>query len=166
MTPLEHYERLQLRRDYLQALFWSKVDVVEASACWEWQASESGPMGYGKFFLDRETPIGAHRVSWMLAHGPVPEGLHVCHYCDNPPCVNPAHLFVGTAAENFDDMVSKGRFVFGARKLTPEGAEAIRSGAMKDAPARALAKRLGVHITTIHRVRRGSTWTGKIRRVS
>jgi hypothetical protein len=84
--------------------FWSYVD--KSQDCWEWK--EARLNGYGAFYLDEET-IMAHRFSWSLANGPIEPGLLVCHKCDNPPCVRPDHLFLGTHKKNMEDMVSKGR---------------------------------------------------------
>lgn len=88
--------------------FWEKVDVCDDDECWEWTAAKAR-MGYGNFALRHGVLIPAHRLSWILAHGMIPEGLWVLHRCDNPPCVNPAHLFVGTRQDNLDDMVAKRR---------------------------------------------------------
>lgn len=73
--------------------------------------------GYGKLKSD-DGLIGAHRASWILANGPIPDGLCVLHRCDNPPCVNPAHLWVGTHADNAADKVAKGRARGGPPLLT------------------------------------------------
>lgn len=89
--------------------FWSKVDRT-GTGCWLWLASLTGA-GYGQFWLNGRRE-GAHRVAWELTYGPIPDGLLVCHDCpdgDNPRCVNPAHLFLGTTKDNADDMVAKGR---------------------------------------------------------
>lgn len=77
--------------------------------CWPWTGGKQGK-GYGQFFLPGGKPIGAHRYSWMLANGQeIPAGMHVLHSCDNPPCVNPAHLRVGWPRDNSRDAIERGR---------------------------------------------------------
>lgn len=85
----------------------------ESEECWPWQG-HCHKRGYGRFHVANrvgEYPLSrfAHRIAWQIYHGPVPYGLKVLHKCDNPPCVNPSHLFTGTGSDNSQDMVSKGR---------------------------------------------------------
>lgn len=92
------------------ARFWSKVDKRGASQdeCWEFR-SRNTIRGYGRMSFGRGRDAYAHRVSWELHNGPIPDGLYVCHRCDNPPCVNPSHLWLGTLSDNTQDMIRKGR---------------------------------------------------------
>jgi hypothetical protein len=90
--------------------FWEKVDRRSKSQCWVWIGAVDA-FGYG-FFLKSKNPVRfhkAHRFSWELHNGPIPEGMHVLHHCDKPPCVNPRHLFLGDQAANNADRDRKGR---------------------------------------------------------
>lgn len=87
--------------------FWLKTRWNPTTGCLEWTAGKSH-FGYGKYHIKR-VGFATHRIAWVLAHGPIPDGLCVCHRCDNPPCLNEDHLFLGTMADNHADMRAKGR---------------------------------------------------------
>ena len=109
--------------------FWEKVNKhgpipanhPDLGLCWLWTA-HTADFGYGRMHIVGG-PARTHRISWELHNGPIPAGMLVLHHCDNPPCVNPAHLFLGTAGDNMRDMVAKGRnWNPGAQKIScPRG---------------------------------------------
>lgn len=141
----------------LHERFWEKVD--KSGDCWLWTAAFFNT-GYGAFRVGKRQ-MKAHRVAWQLENGSEPNGL-VCHKCDNPKCVRPSHLFVGTPADNARDRDAKGR---GARgdmlpqyKLTIAQRESIRLEYRRGSSERgivALAAKYGVGTSTIHRVING-----------
>jgi hypothetical protein len=87
--------------------FNKKYKINETTDCWEWQYATNN-LGYG-FFRDTDKMRTAHRVSYEINKGPIPSGMCVCHLCDNPACVNPDHLWLGTIKDNMHDMIKKGR---------------------------------------------------------
>jgi hypothetical protein len=138
--------------------FWEKV--VKGPECWEWTAGKQYS-GYGRFWLDGKK-VGAHRHSWALENGPIPEGMHVLHRCDNPGCCNPAHLFLGTHADNVADMASKGRQQRGESngkaKLTELEVRVLRRYLATDISVRALARHMGVNESTLHNIKHNRKW--------
>lgn len=135
------------------------------TGCWNWNGSVRKD-GYGQFqciaLLGRKSGISASRASWIIHHGTPPEGIMVCHHCDNRLCVNPDHLFLGTAKANSEDMVSKGRMYGGERhwkaKLTradAEEARALRASGWKIKP---IAEKFGVTTSAIDGVLSEANW--------
>jgi hypothetical protein len=89
--------------------FWDRIDVRDENSCWEWLAGKNRG-GYGAIRPKSKCQMFAHRLMWELANAEeIPPGLHVMHSCDNPSCVNPKHLSLGTRSDNMSDMVRKGR---------------------------------------------------------
>ena len=94
-------------KDELLERFWSKVNILSEDECWEWKAGINST-GRGIFKINGKS-IHAHRMAWILTNGEIPNGMFICHHCDNGKCMNPKHLFVGTPADNVHDMINKGR---------------------------------------------------------
>jgi len=88
--------------------FWARVDIKGENDCWEWTGTKNKKFQHGRVGRKNRLEL-THRVAWELTNGPIPEGLLICHHCDNPPCCNPKHLFLGTKQDNCDDMRRKGR---------------------------------------------------------
>lgn len=140
---------------------------IASSGCHEWTGSMTGSrLEYGQLWADGKQ-WSAHRYAWTVKNGAIPSGMSVLHRCDNPKCVNPEHLFLGTQADNMRDMKSKGRARAPAgerhrdARLTEDAVRRIRFGSE---PVAALAREYGVAGVTIYNARNGVTWrhiTGK-----
>lgn len=145
--------------------FWSQVDKngptpehrPELGSCWSWTGGKIRD-GYGEYRIKKKA-YGTHRLSWMLHYGIIPDGLLVCHSCDNPACVNPAHLWLGTVGDNARDRQAKGRGSLRSgeenpsAKLTDEQVAEIRQlYATGEYSQRALALRFGVSQAAIYQI--------------
>lgn len=167
-----HYARFKKFGDYNytpspqappEIRFWRFVQKVGHGGCWIFTGS-SKTHKYGMFSLTSKTPVLAHRYSYTLHKGKIPRGKVVMHSCDNPRCVNPKHLSVGTYKENTADMYAKGRNIIqapigtdnGKAILTPEKVRFIRRSPDNN---KVVAGQLGVSINCIRGVRIGRTWS-------
>jgi hypothetical protein len=133
--------------------FWDKVATGLPDACWEWQGARIAA-GYGSIGAsDQETGewVGhyAHRIAYELSTGPIPDGMMVCHACDNPPCVNPRHLFLGTAGDNVQDMVSKNRHAAVTRPDRFARGEAVGNAVLTEHDVRAIRLAYGKGVRTL-----------------
>lgn len=141
----------------LSKRFAKQIEKRGPDECWPWKGGRNGE-GYGRIYFDGNTH-NAQRAAWILFRGPIPEGMFVCHSCDNPYCVNPAHLFLGTPTDNMRDRDAKGRQARGERdgnaKLTEDNVRAIRRSCKS---IYALSDLFGVAPTTIACARNGTTW--------
>ena len=142
--------------------FWKKVKKGKPEECWEWMAGRFVD-GNGNFWDGKKNEY-ANRYSWYLHYGDIPKGLLALHRCDNPPCVNPNHLFLGTHKDNIADCIKKGRKVIlrgedhGMSKLTKEKVLEIRRLLGEGKLQKTLAQIFDVTPTTIHEVGRRKTW--------
>lgn len=139
--------------------FWARVD--KSGECWLWTGGKDG-CGYGYIHYGGQQQRTS-RVSFQMAHGPIPPGQCVCHRCDNPACVNPAHLFLGTHAENMRDSVVKRRMHPGERhisaKLTDEQVMEIRRKWAAGATSTEIAAEYGLNRGTVSSLGAGKHWT-------
>jgi HNH endonuclease len=143
--------------------FWAKVARGGPDDCWIWRGSKTSA-GYGNLAsLAGAQPFYAHRLSYEFHSGPIPRGMFVLHRCDNPACVNPNHLFLGTQTDNMRDMSAKGRSGISIRlgeanhraKLTAEQVAEIRNTPGPHSP---IAKRFGITRGYVSNLKRGEKW--------
>lgn len=147
----------------LEVRFFAKV--VKSDGCWLWQASKNNK-GYGQILVEK-TPKHivklAHRVSWEIHNGPIPDGLGVLHACDTPLCVNPQHLFLGTQKQNMVDCAEKGRSNAGSKspmaKLDEETVLRLRADAVNDSDFCALAEKYGISRQMVKNIVLRRNWT-------
>lgn len=149
--------------------------------CKEWTGNTAGN-GYGVFKYIKGKTYYVHRITYSETHGPIPKGMCICHHCDNPPCYNIDHLFMGTQKDNIHDSISKGRFPYppykvgednGMSKLTWEDVQEIREVARQSVRpgfvrfkrganiSAKLARRFGVSEVMIRNVIRNDNWKGQ-----
>lgn len=148
---------------------WNRVDQsAGADGCWPWTGAVTA-FGYGRLGdKSKRKTLVTHRVAWEAINGPIPEGLCVLHRCDNPPCCNPTHLFVGTRSDNAKDMMNKGRGTLSQHKFTGERHGRARLTESKVAEMRALfaagvsvsaiARQFNAARSTVDHVLKNETW--------
>lgn len=148
--------------------FWAKVDKGGPiqpnmeSPCWVWTASRTRH-GYGYFASGRKM-ARAHRISWVMTHGEIADGIHVLHRCDNPSCVRPDHLFLGTNDDNVRDKCLKGRHRCGVgenqgnSKLNTAAVLKIRERLAAGASRKDIASEFGIGQTTVSSIKHRKSW--------
>ena len=154
--------------------FWEKVQRGSPDECWPWLAAK-GPRGYGRFMLNYRSEL-APRVAYALENGEIPEGLYICHSCDNPPCCNPAHLYADTQKKNIQDCRDRGRLAprirgeenrahkltnFDVSEIRNRWAPGLRGGHGRTNPnsTRSLGKEFGVCCAVIRQIVHRKKWT-------
>lgn len=160
----KHYNRMRssgttdLERPSLSDRFHAGITKDSAGGCWVWKKAICSK-GYGAIQIGVGVIGKAHRVSWELFRGQIPDGAFVLHKCDVRPCCNPDHLFIGTHDDNMRDMVSKSRAAGGSRNRNAKLSVGQVNLALSDGrPATVVSQEMGVHPETIRRVRRKESW--------
>ena len=143
MTPKEHLAMLR---------FWEKVDKSAGpNSCWPFMGTRVPKGGYGRVRFG--SLMAAHRLAWILTHGDICSSeIDVCHSCDNPPCCNPAHLWIGTATDNMKDMRMKGR---GTPRLTEQQVREIR---IDERPKLTIASNYGISRSLVSLIKNRKAW--------
>jgi len=140
----------------LEQAFWEQVE--SADGCWEWRGARQ-PNGYGRLCIGGKKLL-AHRLSYELNIGPVPDGLLVLHTCDNKPCVRPDHLYAGTRQDNARDVFERASFNHPTDKLSFELADELRRVAREEGSSQdALARQFGVSRSQVGKVLQGIHWS-------
>lgn len=162
-----HAQTVAEGRQDAEDRFWSQVTKSYAR-CWIWTGDRLGH--YGRFYVGNRRAVSAHRYAYELARGPIPRGMYVCHHCDNPVCVRPDHLFLGTPKDNAVDMFRKGRArpnklppqppgeEHAMAKLTEDQVRQIRADYKGGESQRSIGKRYGVTRSTIQLIVTGKRW--------
>ena len=138
--------------------------LVIGDGCWEWPG-KIDPHGYGRLSIGT-MPLLAHRVSWAVFHGSLPARIHVLHHCDNPPCVRPDHLFLGTHRDNMADAVRKGRLRHPGKSGSTNPLAKLNDSIVAEArrrhrdgvPIKRMAAEYGVSSSTLGKAVRGRKW--------
>ena len=157
-TPHPRRRILPLREELLAHI------AVTKDGCWEWTGIKNNH-GYGRLTYTPNRYL-THRLYWQLFIGEIPQGLVVCHHCDNPPCMNPDHLFLGTLSDNQQDASRKGRNHSGRwdgedhpmAKITNATAHEIKDALAAGERVYRIAKRFGVHPSTVGNIKSGLQW--------
>lgn len=172
---LDRFTSPPVPSEFWQKVFWAYVNKTDS--CWLWTGfKRNKKSGYGGFTIGNRL-FSTHRIAWVIFNGPIPKGMCVCHKCDVRLCVNPAHLFLGTHADNNADTKRKGRTATGDRNashlypervyrgeqvatsvLTERDVKVIRALYSRGVSKHKLAARFGVHEKSIRRVARRDYW--------
>lgn len=148
--------------------FYRRFDISLITGCWVWIGLRNN-QGYGQLgrspYVRNGKNTKAHQLSWMIYNGEIPDGLYVCHKCDNPSCVNPEHLWLGTPMDNTTDKMEKGRYKNGSEKTRGEKNISAKLKTHQvlhiknsNEKSSVLAKKYRVGQGTINDIRRGETW--------
>lgn len=154
---------MRKKRTYppLRERLYAKLAVKGEDDCWEWTGWRH-PQGHGQIGLGiNGALVYTHRAAWMLAYGPIPEGMYVCHKCDNPPCCNPKHLFLGTPKDNVQDMLEKRRHSHGdkhASKLSKDRVVAIKALLAEGRTQQSIADEFNISRSMVGLIGSGHRW--------
>jgi hypothetical protein len=141
--------------------------TVKSPGCWKWIGGKNRHNGKGRVWdPDRRKHVSAPRAAWEINHGPIPEGMYVCHHCDNPNCVRPSHLFLGTPSDNMQDAIRKGRLWqpdtrgerHGGRVLTAAMVINMRRMHRGGLSCAKISRHLGIKLGTVYNAVSGRRW--------